>query len=191
VLEYHACRVRINDLPRLKDDLAVEVVTQTVEIIKEYISSIDFNVLVGWAEANDWIFNHPVHILGAAYILLEQNALFPASVRKDKTAFNLDSHLNIFLHKGWAYVVLKLPKSPDGNLYAFPLPEYAEDYSFKYGETRPENISRQQWRARRLRWQKLEDIWGTGLHHTILSYAQGIKTEEIKSKLREDFNKVQ
>lgn len=186
MLEYHACRVRLDDLPKLKDYLAVEILLQTTEIIKEYLGSIDLGVLMEWAEATDWKFDHPLHVLGGSYLLLETNVLLPASLHKDKTPFNLDAHLNIFLYRGWAYVNLSLPKSPDGNLYAFPLPDYAEDYSFRYGEKRPEGISRQQWRARRLRWERLEEMWGTGLHHIVLSYAQGIRTEEVKSKLKED-----
>lgn len=186
MLEYHACRVRYKDLPKLKDDLTVEILLQTTEIVKEYIGSMNLNVLVEWAEQNDWVFSHPLHILGGSYLLLERNALLPASLHRDKTAFNLDASLNIFLYNGWAYVILRLPKSPEGNLYSFPLPDYSEDYSFRYGATRPEGVTRQQWRARRLRWEKLQEVWGTGLQHIVLSYAQGIRTEEIKSRLKEE-----
>lgn len=185
MLEYHACRVKYDELPNLINDLTLEILGQTTEIVREYIGSMDINVIVAWAEDNEWEFKHITHLIGAGYILLERNFLLPSSIRNDKTAFNLDVSFRIFLYRGWAYVVLILPKSPDGKLYAFPVPDYAEDYSFRYGATRPENVSRQQWRARRLRWEKLEEVWGTGIHHTVLSFAQDVRVNEIKSRLKD------
>lgn len=188
MLEFPACRVKYDLLPKLIEDISLQVLNQTTLVVKELIGNIDTNILVEWIEANDFKPQHPLHLIGAAYTILETNILRPAST--SNTLFSLDASLQIFLYRGFAYVVLNLPKTPEGPVYTTPLPEYAENYSFKFGSPRPDNLSRQQWRSRRLRWEKLEDLWGSGIKHLILSYGLNIRTEEIRSRIKEEYVKA-
>lgn len=189
MLKYIACRVKYDVLPKLIEDITVQVLQQTVLLVEGLMYNMSIEVLVEWIERNNIILQSPLHVIGSAYMALESMALIPDSIRKGM--FNVDASLQVFLYRGYAYVVLDLPTYQETPLYTIDLPEYAENYSYEYGATRPDNITRSQWRARRLRWEKLEGLWGIGLKHLILSYGLGVRTEEIISMIKEDWVNAQ
>jgi hypothetical protein len=153
-IAYRIPKIRINEFIDIIHDAYMKAVADWIE---KLMSAVEQTALEEFVNSKYAFMSFKADLSNPkierqARIDFVLNHIERASVLREKSIFDIDCGITLWLDRRYAYII---PQPPNCTVDTIKFPEWVEDFHYQNQVDRPEEISEREWKARERKWDEL------------------------------------